>query len=396
MGKRLKVGARVFAHKENPPRYGSITRSVARLQWMVRFDNEAVDVQQSSHAIRLVEATVALSPGARDIVRTAAGDDDEGDDDDSKSGESTSDGESEHESEEESPGQNIHAERRKKYQEDYAKLVGSTIKAVNAGVTTTWTIVDTTKEEDLFPELEGPVGVEDPKVIQACEGVDYLGAPGDKLKLLLHLWPGDYDHGFNQVRDAHKNFFPRAKALQKREWMVFKGLVIGAVQFLQRGQALWRKDDYVGLRGHPNYSQHMSEGRFDQIKKVSNYCFADLSRRSSDPWWPIRGGVDGFNQNRQRTIKKSRAICIDESMSAFQPRASKLGGLPHLSFIKRKPRPLGTEFKCAADGPSGVMLWLEIQEGKARMKGKALVGTLGANAACAMRIAMAVICANGF
>jgi cobalamin biosynthesis protein CobT len=61
-------------------------------------------------------------------VRTAAGDDDEGDDDDSKSGESTSDGESEHESEEESPGQNIHAERRKKYQEDYAKLVGSTIK----------------------------------------------------------------------------------------------------------------------------------------------------------------------------------------------------------------------------------------------------------------------------
>jgi hypothetical protein len=383
---------------------------------MVRFDNEAVEVQQSSHAIRRVEATVALSPGARAIVRTAAADDDEGDDDDSKSGASTSDGESENGSEEESPGQNIHAERRKKYQEDYAKLVGSKItvcaplkhhfcvcdyvplqqQAVNAGVTTTWTIVNSTKEEDLFPELEGPFGVEDPTVIQACDGVDYLGAPGDKLKLLLHLWPGDYDHGFNQVRDAQKNFFPRAKALQKREWMVFKGLVIGAVQFLQRGQALWRKDDYVGLRGHPNYSQHMSEGRFDQIKKVANYCFADLSRRSSDPWWPIRGGVDGFNQNRQRTIKKSRAICIDESMSAFQPRASKLGGLPHLSFIKRKPRPLGTEFKCAADGPSGVMLWLEIQEGKAAMKGKALVGTLGANAACAMRIAMAVICANGF
>ena len=60
-------------------------------------------------------------------------------------------------------------------------------QAVNAGVTTTWTIVDTTKEEDLFPELEGPVGVEDPKVIQACEGVDYLGAPGDKLNRRVHV-----------------------------------------------------------------------------------------------------------------------------------------------------------------------------------------------------------------
>lgn len=267
---------------------------------------------------------------------------------------------------------------------------------MNAGVTSTWTVVDSTKEEDLFPELRGPLGVKDPVVSDVCHGISYHGAPGDKLKLLLHLWPGDYDQGFIQVRDAHKKHFPRAKLLQRREWMVFKGLIIGAVQFLQRGKALWRKDDYVGLRGHPNFAQYMSEGRFDQIKKVANYCFADLSRRSSDAWWPIRGGVDGFNQNRQRTVTKSRALCIDESMSGYQPRASKLGGLPHLSFIKRKPRPLGTEFKCAADGASGVMLWLEIQEGKAKMKGKALVGSLGANAACAMRIAMAVICTEGF
>ena len=112
---------------------------------------------------------------------------------------------------------------------------------------------------------------------------------------------------------------------------------------------------------------------------------------ASDPWWPIRGGVDGFNENRKRTIKRTRAICIDESMSAYQPRSTKLGGLPHLSFIKRKPRPLGTEFKSAADGVTGVMLWLEIQEGKSGMKSKAFVGSLGANAACALRIALGVI-----
>ena len=32
-------------------------------------------------------------------------------------------------------------------------------------------------------------------------------------------------------------------------------------------------------------------------------------------------------------------------MSPFKPRADKFGGLPHLSYIKRKPMPFGTEFK---------------------------------------------------
>jgi hypothetical protein len=140
----------------------------------------------------------------------------------------------------------------------------------------------------------------------------------------------------------------------------------------------------------------MGENRFDEIKAVSYYAFADLSKRTSDPWWPIRGGVNGLNENRSQTIVRSRALCIDESMSAFQPRSSKLGGLPHLSFIKRKPRPLGTEFKSAADGVSGVLLWLEIQEGKKAMQTKPLVSKLGSNAACAMRIALGVIRAEGF
>jgi hypothetical protein len=95
---------------------------------MVRFDNETEDIQQSSHAIRLVAATVALSPGDKAALGTQATDDDNGDDDDSKSGGSDSDSQTSSESEEESPGQNVHAERRKKYREDYKKLVGSEIK----------------------------------------------------------------------------------------------------------------------------------------------------------------------------------------------------------------------------------------------------------------------------
>ena len=35
---------------------------------------------------------------------------------------------------------------------------------------------------------------------------------------------------------------------------------------------------------------------------------------------------------------------------------TKIGGLPNLSYVMRKPKPLGTEFKNIIDGLTGVML----------------------------------------
>ena len=59
--------------------------------------------------------------------------------------------------------------------------------------------------------------------------------------------------------------------------------------------------------------------------------------------------------------------------------------MPNISFIKSKPEPLGTEFKNIVNGMTGQMLWLEIQEGKDRMKTKDFQGRLGGTAACVMR-----------
>ena len=58
--------------------------------------------------------------------------------------------------------------------------------------------------------------------------------------------------------------------------------------------------------------------------------------------------------------------------------------MPNLSFVKRKPEPLGTEFKCVVDALSGAMLWLEIQEGKERMANKEHQN-LGSTAGCTLR-----------
>ena len=50
----------------------------------------------------------------------------------------------------------------------------------------------------------------------------------------------------------------------------------------------------------------------------------------------------------------------------------------------RKSKPLGTEFKNIVNGLTGVMLWLEIQEGKERMR-KLKCNELGGTVACVVR-----------
>jgi hypothetical protein len=64
----------------------------------------------------------------------------------------------------------------------------------------------------------------------------------------------------------------------------------------------------------------------------------------------------------------------------------KLGRLPNISFICRKPVQLGTEFKDTADGETSIMLFLEIQWGQAELPIRHPENRLhGATAACTLR-----------
>jgi hypothetical protein len=57
----------------------------------------------------------------------------------------------------------------------------------------------------------------------------------------------------------------------------------------------------------------------------------------------------------------------DESMIQWTGASGPPTGMPHMSYVPRKPVPLGCEVKCVADGTSGVMMYIELQEGKTRM-----------------------------
>ena len=138
----------------------------------------------------------------------------------------------------------------------------------------------------------------------------------------------------------------------------------------------------------PDFRQYMSRTRFEDIRKHIPATIAKNEAHGSDPWWRLRGGVERFNKKRRALMQTVPVGVLDESMSAWRPRISKCGGLPHISYVIRKPEPLGTEFKAAADPATGIMLALEIQEGKQAMDAmRAQRGDmLGPSTSCVARL----------
>ena len=131
----------------------------------------------------------------------------------------------------------------------------------------------------------------------------------------------------------------------------------------------------------------MSKDWFDAIKQVFPFAFYDYAaEKEGDPWHPIGLLVYGFNKNHHFRVAASCKKIMDESMSAWKPRTTPLGGLPFLSFILWKPKPLGTEFKNIACSVTGIMLHLEIQHGKIPMQKAKHSEEHGATTGCTMRL----------
>lgn len=129
----------------------------------------------------------------------------------------------------------------------------------------------------------------------------------------------------------------------------------------------------------------ISAHRFKTVKEMLHYAFFD-EINEDDPWYPISSLVAAFNDNRRRLVASAILIVLDESMSNFQPRTTKTSLMPHLSFIFRKPKPLGTEYKTAADPETGLMTYLEIQKGAKPMRSEPYFADgIGSTAACSVR-----------
>jgi hypothetical protein len=71
------------------------------------------------------------------------------------------------------------------------------------------------------------------------------------------------------------------------------------------------------------------------VLAISSFHYKDQSlKESGDPWWKFAAAVTEFNDHHLKTINGSKVKVVDESMCAYQPRTTAMGGLPNIQLLK--------------------------------------------------------------
>jgi hypothetical protein len=161
-------------------------------------------------------------------------------------------------------------------------------------------------------------------------------------------------------------------------------IFIGGTQYKQ-GTDLWAQDT-KGLLAAPDFGKFLSKDRFERILRYWARGPLGIDEKlEEEPWSEVEWWLKGHNDKRKRWLRAGSRVTPDEMMMAWTGYSGP-GGIPHLSFVKRKPQPLGAELKAVCDGTTGVCMLVELQEGKERMRRKAFTDEYGATTACTVRM----------
>jgi hypothetical protein len=290
-----------------------------------------------------------------------------------------------------------HLRRQTQYLQEKLALMAEVVKVKTAE----WTVRDDVKADEVVPD-------KDPEQIGIC-GFDFNETPvkcGNRnsqqrinfLALIIHMWPGDWKSQLQRLnlRIRLENKLKKAttrygrpkivKEISEREFWVWWGLILMARLEGRQGN-LWDKHESEGMKAKVNLSEFMLEYRFNQIRGYIPFLWASNKRKQDgDPWWKFSEAIDEFNANRARTVKAGFLKVMDELMSAYCPQTLAQGDLPHLSFIQRKPEPLGSEFKVTTSSKPRLSKFLELQKGKAAMKLAEFCDVLKSTTACTKRL----------
>ena len=197
----------------------------------------------------------------------------------------------------------------------------------------------------------------------------YLLLPSQWMEDILH-WTNvsillDFPAG---VSEANKTYRP----LTKGELYTFIGYMLALV--VEKGKAvdeMWSTTaaDF-DLLPPPSFGRHgMTKNRFIFLRSRIQWCCHPEDRQgaeASDPWWFVKKLIDSFNAHMAKVFSPGWLLIVDESMCAWRGRVGidSLHSLPKLSWVPRKPEPMGLELKTTADALSSILLFIEPCMGK--------------------------------
>lgn len=211
-----------------------------------------------------------------------------------------------------------------------------------------WKAVENSIPDKEVTELDY-VGVQGYEFERLC-GENKVGDHHALMDLFSLLWPGDWKDQMDNINNCITNKQKNGKDIDhisQCEFWKFMGIMIISASIGEGGAKLWpkdfNKDIPIGYQANNqafDASKFMPYWRFTQLKPLFALMFMKAKEKHND-WDEIRAAVDGFNKKRKLYVSAAAMKVLDEMMCAWRPRRDKTGGIPHLSFIARKPKPFG-------------------------------------------------------
>jgi Transposase IS4 len=127
---------------------------------------------------------------------------------------------------------------------------------------------------------------------------------------------------------------------------------------------LWKSGPCPGgRRDYADFKRYVPVHYFTAWKSAMPLMWCDRSfwyeEKRNLTWEVFKPMLKGYNEKRMELLV-SWMVVLDESMSGWRPKTSKLGGLPNITFEPRKPVPLGTQLRNAAECYTGILVFQDI------------------------------------
>jgi hypothetical protein len=241
-----------------------------------------------------------------------------------------------------------YAQRKERAKEHIHQLLGREVEICQQNQVIRWHVI-AESVADLEEDATTMLGLRDTSLLNVAK-------EEAMRKLFLHLLAPRWQDKLQKMNAAieWQNSSERGTQIctfSEPEFLVALGLIIGAVEYGTKGSSLWLNGkksieaDWCSILPHPNFDRFKREYRFKQFRQFLPSFYEDESLKDSgDPWWKLVGAVTEFNLHHFKSINGSKVKVVDESMCAYQPRRTATGGLPNISFVKRKPEPFRSVF----------------------------------------------------
>jgi hypothetical protein len=134
----------------------------------------------------------------------------------------------------------------------------------------------------------------------------------------------------------------KCRKFSAEEFLIGVALIIGAAEFSQKGVDLFGvrdqfdlddEESWHSISASPHFEQYMPFGRYKDFQRFLPAIFVDETKAETDPWYQFSMAIDVFNEICRSRVVCSHWVVVDESMCAWKPRTTVLGGLPNISFV---------------------------------------------------------------